>query len=84
MNGAYNSTLLLNIAIAQTKLSRKDEAIKSLGLALKYNPKYAKAYVKRGEIRLTMEDYNEALRDFTSARDHDPSGFNIDQKIKEC
>jgi tetratricopeptide (TPR) repeat protein len=50
LNAAYNSTLLLNTAICQTKLDRKDEAIKSLGLAIKYNPKYAKAYVKRGEI----------------------------------
>jgi len=46
-------------------------------LAIKYNPKYAKALVKRGEIKMMLEEYNEAIRDFSEAADHDPTGFGV-------
>jgi DnaJ family protein C protein 7 len=61
-----------------------DEAIKSLNLAIKYNPKYSKALVKRGELKMAMEEYNDAIRDFSEAAEHDPNGFGVQQKIKEA
>lgn len=84
LNSNYNSQILLNTAICQVKLGQNEEAIKSLNLAIKYNPKYAKAYVKRGEVRLAMEEYNEAIRDFSDAAEHDPSGFNVQAKMKDA
>ncbi len=50
LNSNYNSTLLLNISIAQVKLGRNDLAMRALNRAIKYNPKYSKALVKRGEV----------------------------------
>jgi tetratricopeptide (TPR) repeat protein len=52
LNANYNSTILLNIAICYSKLNKNDLALKALNKAILYNPKYAKAYVKRGEIHL--------------------------------
>jgi tetratricopeptide (TPR) repeat protein len=52
LNANYNSTILLNIAISYSKLNKNDLALKALNKAILYNPKYAKAYVKRGEIHL--------------------------------
>jgi tetratricopeptide (TPR) repeat protein len=46
-------------------------------LAIKYNPKYSKALVKRGEMKMALEEYNEAIRDFSEAAEHDPSGFGV-------
>ena len=77
LNAGYNSTLLLNIAIAQVKLGNNDEAMRALNRAIKFNPKYAKAYVKRGEVYMLLEDYKEAVKDFSEASDHDPTGFNV-------
>lgn len=77
MNGNYNSTLLLNIAIARVKQGNNSEALAALNKAIKYNPKYAKALVKRGEVRMAMEEYNEAIRDFSDASEIDSSGFNV-------
>lgn len=84
LNAAFNSTILLNMAICQTKLDRKDEAIKSLGTALKYKPNYAKALVKRGEIYLSMQEFNYALNDFTTAAEYDQTGFGVQEKIKHA
>lgn len=69
--------MLLNIAIAQVKLGNNDEAMRALNRAIKFNPKYAKAYVKRGEVYMLLEDYKEAVKDFSEASDHDPTGFNV-------
>ena len=77
LNANYNSQILLNTAIAQVKLKKNDEAMKSLNLAIKYNPKYGKAYVKRGEVKMAIEDYNEAIRDFSEAAEIDATAFNI-------
>lgn len=76
--------MLLNIAIAQVKLKKNDKAISALNLAIKYNPKYAKAYVKRGEVYVMLEDYNEAIRDFGEASSIDPAGFGVQEKLKDA
>jgi len=67
----------LNIAIANCKLNKNDDAIVALNKAIKFNPKYSKALVKRGEMNLALENYNEAIRDFSEASDHDSTGFNV-------
>lgn len=84
MNGNFNATLLLNIAICQVKLDKSSDAIVSLNKAIKYNPKYAKALVKRGEVRMSMEEYNEAIRDFSDASEYDSTGFNVQAKLKDA
>lgn len=45
----------------------KNEALKDLNSAIELNEEYTKAYIKRGEIYLAMEDYEEAVRDFKKA-----------------
>lgn len=77
LNASYNSTLLLNIAIAQTKLGDKENAIRTLHKAVKYNPKYAKAYVKLGELQCDIGEFNDAVRSFSTASEYDQVGFGV-------
>ena len=84
MNGAYNATMLLNISICQDKLGDKREALYSLNKSIKYNPKYAKALVKRGDMHLALEEYNEAVRDYSEASEYDSNGFNVQAKLKDA
>ena len=77
LNSSYNSQILLNTAICHSKLGKTEEAIKSLNLAIKYNPKYSKALVKRGEMKMALEEFNDAIRDFSEAAEHDPTGFGV-------
>ena len=76
-NGNFNATLLLNISICHVKMNRNDDALVALNKAIKFNPKNAKALVKRGEVYLAMEEWNDAIRDFSEASEHDPTGFNV-------
>lgn len=84
LNANFNSTILLNISICQDKLDNKKDALKTLNQAIKYNPKYSKALVKRGDMHLAMEEYNEAIRDYSEASEHDSNGFNVQAKLKDA
>jgi DnaJ family protein C protein 7 len=59
----YNATCHLNIALCQLKLTKFEDALASLNKSLQCNPQYAKALLKRGEVNLKLENYEEALRD---------------------
>lgn len=59
-------------------------AMTALNRAIKYNPRYAKAYVKRGEVHVMMEEYEEAIRDFAEASSIDAAGFGVQEKLKDA
>ena len=69
----YNSTICLNKAICQVKLSKNEEALKTLNLCLKMQPEYVKALVKRGEVYQNMEEWEEAVADYGKAASLDPA-----------
>lgn len=75
---------MLNISICHDKLGKKEEALKALNKCLKYNPKYPKALVKRGEIHIDLEEYTEAIKDFSEASEYDSNGFNVQAKLKDA
>lgn len=68
LNLNYNATVLLNKAIALCKLKKNELALKALNLCIKYSPQYAKALVKRGEVKVMLEMYEEAVQDFSQAK----------------
>jgi len=50
LNVTYNATIYFNMALAFQKLKKNEESLKCLNKAIAYNPKYAKAFYKRGEV----------------------------------
>ena len=46
------------------------------------NPDYTKALVKRGEVHQNLEEWEEAVTDYSAASSLDPSGFGVAQKLK--
>lgn len=82
-NSNMNATICLNMALCHLKLDQpqKDEAMRLLNRAIKFNPKYAKAYIKRGDLYLQMEEYNEAINSYHTASEYDSSGFNVQAKL---
>ena len=83
MNLSFNATILLNKAIALVKQSNNEDALKCLNACLKMNPSYAKALVKRGEVRTALGDHDEAVRDFADAKAISDE-FNVESKLKQA
>jgi tetratricopeptide (TPR) repeat protein len=77
----FNATMLLNKAIALVKEKKLEEALQSLNLSLKMNPAYAKALVKRGEVKSALGDHDEAVRDFADAKAISDE-FGVEGKLK--
>ena len=54
------------------KLAQRDLALKDLNTAIDLNEDYVKAIMKRSELYLQMENYDEAVRDLERAKAIDP------------
>ena len=67
LNANFNATLLLNVSIGHEKLGDKIKKLEALNLALKYNPKYAKALVRRGDHFAQQDEFGEAIKDYAEA-----------------
>lgn len=67
LNINYNSTIYLNIALGFSKQNKNEEALKMLNKAIQMNPKYAKAFIKRGDINQALGNSEDALRDYQQA-----------------
>jgi tetratricopeptide (TPR) repeat protein len=52
MNVQYNSNILFNRACAYAKTANLAQAIGDLDKAILINDEYAKAYMKRGDLRM--------------------------------
>lgn len=76
-------TLYANRAAANLKLKRHKEAISDCDKAIEINDGYAKAYLRRGEIRMEIGEYEEASRDFNKAHQLDPS-LGARQRIRDA
>jgi tetratricopeptide (TPR) repeat protein len=67
----------LNVSIGHEKLGDRNKKLEALNLALRYNPKYSKALVRRGDHFAAQEEYMEAIRDYAEAAEYDTNGFNV-------
>jgi DnaJ family protein C protein 7 len=72
------------MALCFSKLKKNEDALRCLNKAVQFNPKYAKAFYKRGEINQALENHEEALRDFQTASNLDPKEFNAEARIKDA
>jgi tetratricopeptide (TPR) repeat protein len=84
MNLTYNSTLLHNKAIAYTKLGKSEEALKALNQCIKAQPRYAKALIRRGDLKCDMKMFDEAVSDFANAKEIDPTAKDLERKLKHA
>lgn len=72
--------------MCHSELKDYESCISALDKCLKLNDIYAKAYMKRGETNMLLEDYEEAIKDFNQGRDlQDPLlDKSFKQKVDEA
>lgn len=72
------------MSICYSKQKKYDEALKVINECIKNNPEYAKALIKRGELNTQLENFDEAVRDYSLASDIDATGFDVQNKLKQA
>jgi len=55
------------------KLKKFQEALTDCNKAIELNKDYAKAYLRRGDIKMELKDFDGATRDYHQANELDPS-----------
>ena len=83
-NKNFNSIILTNRALCYKKKEKLLEALKDVNEALKLNPLYTTAYVRRGHIYNEYKMYDDAVNDFQKAKELDPSYKDIEGLIKNA
>lgn len=64
LNCKYNAIAYFNMALCFSKLKKNEDALKCLNKAVAFDPKYAKAFYKRGEINQALNNHEDAVKDF--------------------
>jgi DnaJ family protein C protein 7 len=77
------SQLYLNRSTVKLKSKKPKEALEDCNLAIQLNEYYAKAFLRKGEILMQLEKYDEAKQEFTQAHQLDPS-LGARAKVQEA
>jgi len=72
-NKTYNCSIYLNRSMANQKNGDLEKALEDLNEAIRLNSGYIKAYIKRGDIHMLREEWQEAVGDYDTARNLDHS-----------
>lgn len=84
LNNSFNMTILYNQACALAKVSKNEEALKTLDHAISMNKDYVKAYFKKGDILLTMEKFDEAIHEYNKVKEINPQTQGLREKLKHA
>lgn len=84
LNNSFNVTILYNSGCALAKVGRNDDALLVLNKAINMNKEYVKVYMKRGDIFLSLEKYQEAVQEFTKVKELAPQTQGIREKLKHA
>ena len=53
-------------------MGQNEQALADLDLAIKYNPEYVKAFFKKGDIKLEMRLFDEAIGEYSKVKQFAP------------
>ena len=83
-NKKFNSLILANRALCYQKLKKNTEALRDSNQSIKLNPFYARGYVKRGNVYMELNMYDDARADFQKAKELDPSVSGIEGYLNDA
>jgi DnaJ family protein C protein 7 len=80
-NSQFNGVILSNKATCQKLLGKKEEALNTIKEALKANPKFGKAFLKRADLEEELGDLDAAKQSIVKAKELDPK-LDIDARLQ--
>ena len=83
-NKNFMSIILTNRALCYKKQGKNMEALKDADQAIKYNPNYSTAYIRRALIYEEFKMFDDAKSDLSKAKELDPNNSKIDGYMNEA
>ena len=82
--GPPTAALFSNRAAAHLKCESYGSALSDANMALKLDPKFVKAYYRRGSTLLAMSRPMDAKQDFQKLAKFDPKNKDVAAQLREC
>ncbi len=82
-NKNFNATILNNRALCYQKLGKLNEALKDANRSISLNERYWKAYIRRGNLYMGLNMFEEAKYDYQKVKDNDPSNTDVHRLLEE-
>jgi DnaJ family protein C protein 7 len=83
-NKIFNATIYGNRALCFQKKNKLLEALADVNSAIDLNPNYSKAYLRRGNINMSLTNYEEARYDFQKVKEIDPTNHDVNKLLEEA
>ena len=83
-NKHFMSIILTNRALCYKKTGKNMEALKDADEAIKNNPNYSTAYIRRALIYEEFKMFDDAKNDLQKAKELDPNNSKIDGYLNEA
>jgi DnaJ family protein C protein 7 len=83
-NKIFNSTIHANRALCLQKKNKTLDALGDINKAIEMNPNYTKAYLRRGNIHMSLRNFEEARYDFQKVKEIEPSNTEASKLIEEA
>lgn len=74
-NKIFNATIFANKALCYQKQNKLMDALREVNKAIKLNPNYTKAYMRRGNVQMALKNFEEAKYDYQKVKDLEPSNY---------
>jgi len=78
-----NHVLYTNRAVAFTKLKAYSEALKDCDKCIEMNPKFIKAYLRKGAVYEATQQYQKCFDVYTQALDIDPNNPEVIEELRK-
>eukprot|EP01132_Coremiostelium_polycephalum_P006672 gene6672-8254_t len=79
-----NSQLYSNRAATLINLNKHSEAIKDCTSAIELDSNYGKAYIRRAQCYMKLEQFEDAVRDYEKAQTLDPENRDLHKTLKDA
>ncbi|EDQ86694.1 uncharacterized protein MONBRDRAFT_28007 [Monosiga brevicollis MX1] len=83
-DNVFTAKLHFNCAVVLSKMDRVPEAIDCCTRALECDDQYIKALLKRGELRLKNEQFEEAVEDYQAAVEAEPGNNEYRSSLRHA
>jgi len=83
-NRNFNSVILANRALCYQKQNKMMDALKDINKSITLNPRYTKAYMRRGNIFMALKMYEEAKYDFQKVKETEPGNRDVLKLLEDA
>lgn len=83
-NKIFNSTIIANRALCFMKINKNVEALADMNKSLSLNDKYVKGFLRRANLYIKLNDFEQARYDFNKVLELEPGNMEAKKGVEDA